>query len=418
LAILVIFSGCQGFALLDQPPVARFTVTPDPDLLEIQKGDRVVLDATGSTDPQGYELTYAWVLKAPSGSESRLSSTTGKVVSFFPDSPSLFSVSLTVTGRTQSGYSTTRLLDVKSINPTKAFLTVKADGNGTVDPLGFRALGSLDVLTLTATPKTGYRFLRWEVVAGAPSILNPARASTTVSLTPGAEAVIQASFVATTSPPRFWAWTTIPYGFVRVDGTTGTVTPLGSGAVMVVLVRSPSGVLYGIGDTLVPRGARLFRLDATTGLDVAETETIFKDALGAPVTVAGAAFSSSGVLYAVEKGGTHRLFTVFLGTGLLTPLGTLVPAIESLAFSPAGKLLGSDGTALYEINLSTATTTALGFFGTGGVLSSLTFGPGGTLYAADKGNPAKIYSIDPELARPDLLVTLASGGLLSLVAQP
>jgi hypothetical protein len=67
-------------------------------------GTIVQLSGTGSSDPDGNPLTYAWTLTKPAGSGSSLSSATVASPTFLADVPGIYTVSLVVSdGSLQSG---------------------------------------------------------------------------------------------------------------------------------------------------------------------------------------------------------------------------------------------------------------------------------------------------------------------------
>lgn len=74
-------------------PTASIAVDDDT----VMVGATVQLDASGSYDPQGKTLTYAWTLEVPTGSLSALTSTTAAITSFTPDKGGQYLVSVTVT---------------------------------------------------------------------------------------------------------------------------------------------------------------------------------------------------------------------------------------------------------------------------------------------------------------------------------
>lgn len=414
LASVMISSGCQGFALLDQPPVAKFTVWPSLGALRV--GEAVTLDASESSDPQGYALTYEWELRAPSQSLTRLSSTTGKIVTFYPDAPSQFTVSLTVTARVQSDYSGTTFLNVGDIDPEKVLLKVVTDGNGAVDPWGVRAFKRQTQVLLQAVAKNGYKFVGWTVEPGTTPM--DTKEPVTLLTLGTADVVVEAAFASTSPPPQFLGWKkTYPNGLLSFEGQSGAVTAVGDGGggQMVALTWGPGGSLFGAGSPFAPIGAQLFVVNRVQGSVEGGLDFRFSGSL---VSVAGLAFSPKYGMFAVEDGDLPRIFAVNSETGVLTLVGTPYRALDSLAFSPQGVLYGSDGSQLYKLDPQNGSPERIGTFGTMVSLSSLTFGPEGALYAADDLDPATIYTVDTTSGSANALVTLGSGGLLSLVVEP
>lgn len=432
LAVAVLTSGCQGFALLDQPPVAKFTVLNLSGETELRVGERVVLDASGSTDPQGYALAYEWDLKSAFASLAKLNSTSGRIVWFYPDEQGtdIYYVSLRVTARSQSDGTELTAIPVRPLSPGKILLRVSAiDGNGTVEPWGARALFPTafpdGIVALKATPNRGFRFSEWIVSnTGWAEIVDRSKAETSLSVTSG-PVTIQALFVATELAPQFLGWKkTFPNGLLRVDGDTGLVSPVGDGSFsgqMVSLARSPGAILYGAGYAFAtPIGAQLFVIDQQTG--EAGLGLDFKHA-GVLTTIASLAFSDSGDFYAVEKTSTPRLFkvdpkTAILSSGRELLLNNRPVAIDSLAFSVAdGTFFGTDGTSLFKV-MATGAVTRVGWFGGIVSLTSLTITKDGRLFAIDDGaSSTSIYSIDTETGVATALVGLSSG-LLSFLVEP
>jgi hypothetical protein len=76
----------------NSPPNVSVTVnTSDPVV-----GDTVLLDASGSTDPDGDDLSFSWTLETPDGSDAGLSATTGVDPSFVPDTSGTYTAFLDV----------------------------------------------------------------------------------------------------------------------------------------------------------------------------------------------------------------------------------------------------------------------------------------------------------------------------------
>jgi hypothetical protein len=95
-----ILSGCQSPSQAEQPPQAAFVLTPAAN---VAVGERVSFDASGSSDPQGYALAYAWTLGAPAGSSAALGPADQKTANFSPDVAGIYSIGLVVTAKGRSG---------------------------------------------------------------------------------------------------------------------------------------------------------------------------------------------------------------------------------------------------------------------------------------------------------------------------
>lgn len=99
----------------------------------------------------------------------------------------------------------------------------------------------------------------------------------------------------------------------------------------------------------------------------------------------------------------RNLFTVDAATGAVTAIGEPdeFVVLGDIAFSPSGQLYGINNSQLFSINTTTAALTEIGAPGSVGGslrLTSLTFAPDGTLYAATRedGNAdGKLFTVDP-----------------------
>ncbi|HUX20708.1 MAG TPA: PKD domain-containing protein, partial [Spirochaetia bacterium] len=95
-SVLLVFIGCS---LLEMAPTADFKMSPSTG---IGVGTLVTLDATSSSDPQSYALSYEWSITAPSGSTAQLNATDQVVVTYTPDKAGAHTILLRVTSRSGS----------------------------------------------------------------------------------------------------------------------------------------------------------------------------------------------------------------------------------------------------------------------------------------------------------------------------
>lgn len=416
--LVVLLVGCQGFALLDQPPLASFTVTPSSD--SIQVGDVVNLDASASSDPQGYPLTYEWTLTGPSLSNSVLSSRNGPVVTFTPDAAAKYVVRLQVTARVQSDFSESVFIEVRPFD-SATLVTVLSGSHGSVTPYGPHEVSRLGGnLAVRATPNSGYQFARWVVEKGVPVVGDPRLASTTVSVPLGTAAVLRAEFEASAPRLRFLGWTGFdadPEGqLVSLDTGTLEVKPLGGDVICVALARSSEGILYGLGDAFFAQGVSLYRLNPSSGAVIGEALDLVNSA-DETVRLSSLAVAPNGTLWGLEAPGAW-LVKVNAATGLVTRVGTSGVELSSLAISTEGAFFATDGTTLYQIDPKTGRTSqTIGRFGTSASLTSLTFGDG-LLVARDSESDTSLYLVDTASGAARVLATFDDSRLLALVSNP
>lgn len=102
-----ISQSCVGdICVANDPPIA------DPGLSQVTLvGDAVVLDGSGSSDPESAGLTYAWTLTRPAASSATLSGVTAVNAGLTPDVPGAYLVRLTVNDGTQNSLTETILVD-------------------------------------------------------------------------------------------------------------------------------------------------------------------------------------------------------------------------------------------------------------------------------------------------------------------
>jgi WD40-like Beta Propeller Repeat len=122
----------------DMTMVPDPVVTAKPDLV----GFVTSLDGSGSTDPLGSSLTFAWAIEqAPAGSQIKtasLTSTTATKTSFEPDLGGLYKVALTVTA--SDGRAATKTVDVTV--PTAPILYFNGTTTATTVSIGTRVIAS------------------------------------------------------------------------------------------------------------------------------------------------------------------------------------------------------------------------------------------------------------------------------------
>ena len=109
--VTLVFVGCQPSSkTIDSPPTASIVVDPASSW---ETWSSITLNGSG-TDPQGYALTYSWVIQTrPAGSAAALSSSSVQSPTFIPDLSGLYVFKLTVTASTGGGQgSATASIDV------------------------------------------------------------------------------------------------------------------------------------------------------------------------------------------------------------------------------------------------------------------------------------------------------------------
>jgi hypothetical protein len=143
----------KGFSVLDVP------VANAGSPQTVFAGATVQLDGSGSTDPGGLTLTYAWTLvSTPTGSAAVLSSATAAKPTFVADKAGSYKAQLIVSNGSQSSPAATVTITCQYLPPvanaglpqTVTFgATVQLDGSGSTDPNG---LTLTYAWTLVSTP--------------------------------------------------------------------------------------------------------------------------------------------------------------------------------------------------------------------------------------------------------------------------
>jgi hypothetical protein len=87
-------AACVMVSAYNQPPSAVATAFPTIAYVK----ETVTLNGTGSSDPEGDAITFAWSLTcSPTGSKASLASITKSTTSIIPDVPGIYAATLTVT---------------------------------------------------------------------------------------------------------------------------------------------------------------------------------------------------------------------------------------------------------------------------------------------------------------------------------
>lgn len=133
------FTGSKRSA---QAPVASISTVPGSP---VSIGRTVALDGSGSHDPQGGTLSYAWSLQDPPGSVARLSAAGGVNVSFTPDVAGTYLASLIVSAGGRSSTAATAAIVAQAAGsggtaPTASLAAPSAAAPG--QTLAFDASGS------------------------------------------------------------------------------------------------------------------------------------------------------------------------------------------------------------------------------------------------------------------------------------
>lgn len=198
------------------------------------------------------------------------------------------------------------------------------------------------------------------------------------------------------------AW---PWGAYRIDLSTATVQPIGSGSHTGLnsMARDLEGRFLSVGT-----GGILVSINPATG---ATTEIATLTAGGAAPVVPSLAVSPLGTLYAINREFPDTLYTVNMSSGNMTKVGSVGAGftIQGLAFSPQGILYGWDiGQGLLTIDTTTGAATDVNpSLGAPVGIQCLTFSPTGVLYGAQYA----LYTIDTATGMP---AATAVQGLLDI----
>jgi hypothetical protein len=202
----------------------------------VPPGTVVRLDGTGSSDPQGLPLTYAWW--QTDGPRVVLEGANAARPSFIAPSPSaeiILTFALLVSNGTLDATDTVNIT-VSPGSPVQYLLVVRVQGQGTVEPPG-GAYDAGTVVSLTATPHAGSRFVRWE--GDLKGSTNP------TTITMDADKTVTAVFEPSNRPPVANEQTVSTVKNTPLAITLGASDPDGDPLTYAIVQHPQHGILTG-----------------------------------------------------------------------------------------------------------------------------------------------------------------------------
>ncbi|MDH5751882.1 MAG: PKD domain-containing protein, partial [Deltaproteobacteria bacterium] len=320
----------------NNPPTANISYFPTIPDLWVDVG----LDGTGSSDPEGQTLTYAWTLTGPAGSSATLSSTTASQPSFAPDVEGSYTVTLEVSDGSLSDTASVTITTATSNNSPTANITytpanpelgvaVNLDGTFSNDPEG-------DTLTYawTLTPPAGSSAALDDAASPTPVFTPDVEGTYTVALVvnDGTTDSSQATVVITLSAPvadnQTFGATDVPldipdnnvsgiYSYLNVSGAATSITEI---TVAVDITHTWDGdlTLY----LISPLGTMVTLSQGRGSSGDDYTGTVFSDAAATPISSGTPPFTGTFIpeeplstLNGQSANGTWALWVVDDATG-------------------------------------------------------------------------------------------------------
>ncbi len=130
--VALLFVGCDSGGVNggNQPPTVDIAVSSST----VDVGTQVVLDGSGSSDPDGGTLSYSWSLNTPSGSQASLSDASVAQPTFTPDVAGDYTATLEVSdGDATRSASTTITAESAQASTTELSGTISSDSTLTAD---------------------------------------------------------------------------------------------------------------------------------------------------------------------------------------------------------------------------------------------------------------------------------------------
>lgn len=127
-----------------------------------------------------------------------------------------------ISGETERPIPTSRLLPWTGGTQNYS-LTISNNGNGSTIPSGTLTVEDNTVVSISATPVSGYAFSNWSVTSGTATITSPTSVNTTVTVA-GSNATIRANFVASTCQLSV---TAVTGGSITTPATSPVTVPSG-----------------------------------------------------------------------------------------------------------------------------------------------------------------------------------------------